>query len=69
MKLLQKTVARRVFIYLAVSILGLAGLTGFYCAVSGRSILAVLENLWIVFVFALVTTVVAAVRDQKAEEE
>lgn len=55
--------------YLAVSILGLAVLTVVYCAVSGRSILAVFENLWIAFVFALVTAVVAAVRDQRAEED
>ena len=69
MKWYQKNTSRRIATYLLVSAVGLPLLTATYCAISGRPVLAVIQNLWIAMVFALSTAVVTAIRDQRAEEK
>ncbi|PRB71275.1 hypothetical protein [Arthrobacter sp. MYb213] len=56
---------KRVALYLAISVFGLALLIGVYCWISGRAPLEAIENLWIALVFALGTAVATALRDQK----
>jgi len=58
---------KRVALYLAISVFGMALLIGVYCWISGRAPLEAIENLWIALVFALGTAVVTALRDQKEE--
>lgn len=58
---------KRVALYLAISVFGMALLLGVYCWISGRAPLEAIENLWIALVIALGTAVVTALRDQKDE--
>ncbi|MGO3255732.1 hypothetical protein ACTXI4_08995 [Glutamicibacter ardleyensis] len=65
MKRIPRIIAYRVTLYLGASIFGLGLLIGVYCLIAGRSPIAVIENLWIALVFALVTAVVTALCDHR----
>lgn len=58
---------QRIALYLGVSVVGMTGLLGAYCLVSGRSPAQVLQNLWIALLFAGIASIATALRDHRQE--
>lgn len=69
MEMPRRLVVQRTGVYLLVAALGLTGFVGLYCGITGRPLWPVLGAWWIPLLIALVTTVLAAVRDQRREDE